>query len=282
MRRWIAATAVTLTVSAGICAPANAQTVSPGPIDALRRQLVEHRGVTMSERMTERGPRDKNDYVYLYRTVVEFGRGEVVATDTTYRPGNRHTGDSGFRYMTFDGLRYMKSESSRLPPGKSWALTRDKEYSPALHTSFDIGDPATLRAVLATTRDRRPAGVYDGTRTTLHQGVITIGDLYKASRGSWEWKPTVKEARVRVSWRIWIGQDQLIRRVWSMRKAPAPFTRKIELLRIVDARLTGWGVETHITPPPADQVVTVKKGSAPDLDAKDPQEVSVPLNLGAR
>ncbi|WP_125643520.1 hypothetical protein [Nonomuraea sp. WAC 01424] len=34
-----------------------------------------------------------------------------------------------------------------------------------------LSDPATLRAVLATTTSRRPAGMYDGVRTTVHEGV---------------------------------------------------------------------------------------------------------------
>jgi hypothetical protein len=72
--------------------------------------------------------------------------------------------------------------------------------------------------VLATTTAKRPAGVYDGTRTTLYEGRITIGELYKLNprlQVDYFEKPTglyASYTKLPVKWRLWLGSDQLVRR----------------------------------------------------------------------
>ncbi|GAB1823387.1 hypothetical protein [Herbidospora sp. RD11066] len=254
MKRWIATTAALAAVTAGISPPANAQATADGPVEALERALVPHRGVKASSRWTMRYVWDKTPYVYLYKISAEFGRGRVVAADTTYRPGNKHAGAGSFRYVTFVGREYLQNKHADLPPGKTWVLEKGRRIRPSVQTMIRIDDPASLRAVLATTKVKRAAGTYDGTPTTLYEGSITIDELYRASPASFRIKPQPKESRAKVSWRIWFGKDLLPRRVWSSWRSPAIGGDNLDATNVSDHLLTGWGTRIRITPPPADQV----------------------------
>ncbi|MEV1239125.1 hypothetical protein [Nonomuraea sp. NPDC049750] len=56
-------------------------------------------------------------------------------------------------------------------PDATWVSDDWPPFRLVLKSGFvDRANQATLRAVLATTTDRRPAGVYDEVRTTLYQG----------------------------------------------------------------------------------------------------------------
>jgi hypothetical protein len=108
-----------------------------------------------------------------------------------------------------------------------------------------------LTAVLARTAAKGRAGVYDGTRTVLHRGTITIGELRKAGGHVLTFfadKPDAKEAKVRISWRIWLGADKLVRR------ARAEWTQGGQRY-VSDAHLSGWGARTEIKPPPPAELV---------------------------
>ncbi|MGW0194192.1 hypothetical protein [Nonomuraea sp. NPDC003201] len=133
--------------------------------------------------------------------------------------------------------------------------------------SVDLADPTTLRAVPATTTDKRPAGVYDGVRTTLYQGSITFAQLSKAKPGlriGFRSKPTGRYGTWKVSRRLWIGGDRLVRRAWSSWREPNdsrdrsvsgdPYYAFVE-----DLRLSDWGMKVHIVPPPADETVPVEE-----------------------
>ena len=183
MRRWTATMAVALTASVvvtGLGATADAQTAPVSPADALRLQLVENRGVTMSEVTTWWRSGEKNSY--RKKTFADFDGGTVAATDV--RDVNEpNDSSSPYRYLTFKGQTYGQGGHWIVPEGKTWVLIfEDEETRPFLESGgIDLANPAALKAVLATTETKRPGGVYDGTRTTIHQGTITFAELYKVS-----------------------------------------------------------------------------------------------------
>ncbi|MFD1940040.1 hypothetical protein ACFSKW_52145 [Nonomuraea mangrovi] len=200
------------------------------------------------------------------RGVVEFGKGTIVATDmrnpnlARYGTRNICIGKRGYE-------SYVKPDpDDPMPPGKTW-VTYEWPCQLVLKSGFylSLSDPVTLRAVLATTTRRRPAGIYDGVRTTLHEGVITFAQLYKANPdmriGYHRRRPIGNEyAGWKVSWRLWIGGDQLVRRAWSTWRDPndgpgrsasgPPYDVYAE-----DLRLSDWGKKVHIKPPPAEETV---------------------------
>ncbi|MFI6732644.1 hypothetical protein ACIBI9_06915 [Nonomuraea sp. NPDC050451] len=123
-----------------------------------------------------------------------------------------------------------------------------------------LSNPGTLKALLASTKAKYPAGVYDGTRTTLHEGIITLGEVAKADPDLLVGadRPTGKYAGVRIDWKLWIGQDQLVRRCHVSYLLPGvPGMDDFDPLQLVeDVRLSRWGRATDIKPPAADQVAT--------------------------
>ncbi|MFI6388837.1 hypothetical protein [Nonomuraea sp. NPDC050540] len=237
------------------------------PVDAIQRQLVPGHGVKIVQRSWMRmlGEWSATKPV---RGVVGFGKGKIVATDlrdfNSAPDGTRNIciGKRGYQL-------YAEPDLDRpLPPGKTW-VTYEWPCRLVLKSGFhlSLSDPATLRAVLATTVRQRPAGVYDGVPTTLHEGSITFAQLHKVNPGMRigfrNIPPTGKYASWKVSWRLWIGRDQLVRRAWSTWRDPNDSrgrTANEEPYHVfaADLRLSHWGMKVDIQPPPADETVASK------------------------
>ncbi|MEV4018867.1 hypothetical protein AB0J35_51095 [Nonomuraea angiospora] len=236
------------------------------PTGAIQRQLVPGRGVKIVERSR----------MYMFgewssvkpvRSVVEFGKSTIVARDTK----DPNLGLRGTRNLCIGKRNYQwdvkRDPEDRLPPGKSW-VSFDDDLCPSrlvLKSGYvDLAHAATLNAVLATTTVRRPAGVYDGVGTTRYEGSITFAQLAKAKPGlriSFRSKATGTYGDWKVSWRLWIGSDQLVRRAWSSWREPNDSLDRTAAedpyyAFVDDLRLSDWGMKVHITPPPADQTVS--------------------------
>ncbi|MFD9941125.1 hypothetical protein ACFWYW_49980 [Nonomuraea sp. NPDC059023] len=234
------------------------------PATALQRQLVDGRGVKIAQlHIAEPG---------TWRTTgsVEFGKGKAVAADVVYRDSKAAP---EARVISFPDRWYRREypRDKSLPDGKTWFLFPAPPNGPMLDCGpIELSHPATLKAVLRTATVKRPAGTYDKVRTTLYQGRITLGELYKANsafRIPLDTKPAGKYAKIPVTWQIWLGKDQLVRRCRSSYAQPiiAPGLQIDERFPVTeDIRLSRWGTETDIQPPPDDQVT-----SYDDVDASE-------------
>ncbi|GGT22164.1 hypothetical protein ACFFV7_48550 [Nonomuraea spiralis] len=249
------------TVTAGPAVRADAVT---DPAGAIQRRLVPGHGVRIVQRTKANWFGSWSTHKPV-RGVVGFGKGKIVATDLT----NYNLGRAGIRNICIGKRGYQleaRPDADRpLPPGKRWVTYEwpcRLDLKSGHHLS--LSDPATLRAVLATTTSRRPAGMYDGVRTTVHEGVITFAQLHKVNpdmRIGARSRPTGEYASWKVSWRLWIGPDQLVRRAWSAWRDPndsldrsagePPYYSFVE-----DLRLSDWGMKVDIQPPPADETVS--------------------------
>lgn len=234
------------------------------PAGAIQRQLVPGHGVKIVER-SRMFMFGSWSTVKPVRGVVGFGKGKIVATDMK----NPNLGLRGTRNICIGKRGYesyvQRDPDDPLPPGKTWFTYDRPPCRLVLKSGFvDLADQDTLRAVLATTTDKRPAGVYDGVRTTLYQGTITFAQLGKAKpnlRIGFRSKPTGKHGTWKVSWRLWIGGDQLIRRAWSSWREPNDGPNKSPgddryYAFVDDLRLSDWGMKVDIKPPPADETVS--------------------------
>ncbi|MFI6321891.1 hypothetical protein ACIBG8_30455 [Nonomuraea sp. NPDC050556] len=174
--------------AASMCVIASMATVGPSaradarvdPVGAIQRQLVPGHGVKIVQRarLYMSGGWSTAKPVY---GVVGFGKGKVVATDLK----NPNLGLNGTRNICIgeQGYEsYLKPDpDDPIPPDKTW-VTYEGTCRLALQSGYvSLTDPVTLRAVLATTERKRPAGAYDGVRTSLYEGSITFEQLYKAN-----------------------------------------------------------------------------------------------------
>lgn len=273
MSRWRVALAMPLTVAVlatGTPSSANAaldqhitadQAAVPlDPIAALKRQFVKRHGVritvyTASTAIASDGRKPTKESA----GVVEFGKGGVMATDLTYpSPGSRYV-------QTRKRFYEQLSDPAKRPPKKKWILIGLQPPFLIEVGHIRVTDPVTLKAVLSTTARTQPGPVYDGTRTTLYEGVITFAQLRKAYPkmriGFHSYPEDYPDWTV--SWKLWIGQDQLVRRAWSAWREPNDIRDKSfpdeYISAVVDTRLSRWGMKLHIGLPPADQVITAKE-----------------------
>ncbi|MEQ4720368.1 hypothetical protein [Nonomuraea sp. B19D2] len=262
MGRWTIGLALVLTAWVSITGKHAEAATRPDPVAALKRQLNGHGGVReTSVYRSVWGPKKEERVTIRSRAVHEFGGGEIMAMDLRYSKFS--SGDS--RSIVFPDRAYgwKRDHPDYLPAGKSWILETKKNDLYLACGQIRLSDPATLRHVLATTATKRPAGVYDGTRTTLYEGSTTIGELYKLNPrlqvGDFE-KPTgqyASYAKLPVKWRLWLGTDQLIRRCQTRYDEPdSPWNVKDRSLKTADVRFSGWGDAIDIKPPPAELVAT--------------------------
>ncbi|MEW1845742.1 hypothetical protein AB0392_47995 [Nonomuraea angiospora] len=251
-----------LTVSVSVIGPHAEAATRPDPVAALKRQFNGHGGVRQSSvyRIVW-GPK-KDHVTSRSRTVYEFGGGGIVAMDLNYSKSPSH---GASRAIVFPDRAYgwEHDRPDYLPAGKSWILDTRKSDLYLACGKIRLSDPATLRHVLSTTAAKRPAGVYDGTRTTLYEGTVTIGELYKLNPRLWVdevEKPTgryASYAKLPVKWRLWLGSDQLVRRCQTRYDEPdSLWNVKDRSIETADVRFSGWGDAIDIKPPPAELVAT--------------------------
>ncbi|WP_030912601.1 hypothetical protein [Streptosporangium amethystogenes] len=279
MRRTIAvltgATVAALMVPALVtAAPASAQTAKTAqaaktdPVSALKRQFRTHRGVKLTENTKIVGAGKKQRAIFTRRNgVLEFGRSGLVASDLT-TTFNLPTQDGEFkglftpsRTISLKNVSYTSGGffADSMPEGKKWLRVRDGGLvlvSPVQQIISTV-EPGTLKATLAHTGARRPGGTWDGTRTTVHSGTITLGELFKVSpsvRAMLGAKPTGRSATLPVTWKIYIGSDRLVRRVVSSYTESTRGLNSTELTYVNDTRYTGWGTKVTVKAPPAGQV----------------------------
>ncbi len=280
MRRMIvtltgAAAAALIVPALVAAAPASARTAPADPVSALKSQFTAHRGVKLDEQGKLIGE-GKNDRVILSRRagVLEFGRKGVVASDltSTFRlpSADRELAEefknlfAPTRVITVKGFSYTSGAfyGDALPEGKKWVRTRAGLVSPGSPAQQMVNplEPATLKAVLARTISKRPGGTWDGTRTVVHSGMITLGELYKVSptvRALLGAKPSAKSAILPVNWQLYIGSDQLVRRAVSSWTQSMRGLTSLDLTYLNDSRYSGWGVKSAIKAPPASQVADI-------------------------
>lgn len=267
MGRWTLGPALVLTASISVSVsvsitgvPAEAA-ARPDPVAALKRKLDGHGGVRESTVFRSFSGPKKDRVTSRAKTVFEFGGGEIVASDLRF---SSSLGDSRSIAFPHSVYNWEPQHPDYLPAGKSWIVSTTKKNDLFISCGqIRLSDPAVLRHVLATTAVKRPAGVYDGTRTTLYEGSTTIGALYKLDPSVWVdsiKKPTGQYASYRklpVKWRLWLGRDQLVRRCQTRYDEPDGFWGAEDRhVVITDERFSGWHDPIDVKPPPAELVAT--------------------------
>ncbi|GAA3414366.1 hypothetical protein [Streptosporangium vulgare] len=272
-------------------APASAKAVrttqatAADPVSALKRQFRTHRGVKLAENTKIVGEGKKNRAIFTRRSgVLEFGRTGLVASDLTTKfslplPDSDELKGlfTPSRTLSLKGVSYTSGGvfAESMPEGKKWLRTPGDTLSlvSAVQQIISTVEPGTLRTTLAHTRAKRPGGTWDGTRTTVHSGTITLAELFKVSpavRTLLGRKPTGRSATLPVTWKIYLGSDQLVRRVVSSYTESTRGLNSTELTYVNDTRYTGWGTKVTIKAPPADQVADFDELIGDTTQPEDP------------
>ncbi|MEV7005624.1 hypothetical protein [Streptosporangium sp. NPDC051022] len=255
------------------------------PVSALKRQFRTHHGVRLTEDAKIIGEGKQQRGILAHSEgVLEFAGNGVAASDLNSRfqlPVDDSKTKNMFapsRTITVKGTSYTSGGAfgDILPEGKKW-LRGSKEIALALANPtqklLNPLEPATLKAALAHTTAKRPGGTWDGTRTVVHSGSMTLGELYRISptvRTLLGAKPSAKSAPLVVTWQLYIGSDQLVRRAISSYTQSIRGLTSVDITYLNDSRYSDWGMRSAIKAPPASQVADfdeLKIGEEANKDA---------------
>ncbi|WP_084961649.1 hypothetical protein [Thermoactinospora rubra] len=261
MKRILAGVAVMV---AALLTAGPARAAAPAdPVEALAKIQTAGKGVSFTERVTyvEGKTRD----VQLRREGrLAFRKGGIAASDITAKLNIKASDlpedatELGKTMATPERTIYVGSTayisggmtSTVLPHDKSWVKIADRPAGGILGQfaqPINVAEPATLKALLKI-----------GTKTASgYQGEITMGQLRKASawtRASFPGKPDREQLQEILTWRLTLDSRGLPARLVTQ-----VVDTYLGRTTIYDTRYTGWGATVKITPPPADQAITIEE-----------------------
>ncbi len=279
----LACAATAALVAPAVAAPAQAHTTDSqarplDPAAALRKAFVPGHGV----RFASSGTIDVGGMATVKSSAkgrLAFGRSGVTASDVTARTDYGALLDEDLkgankptRTITVGRTAYVNGGvfSSLFPEGKKWLRTPAKGAADVLGNNGEFINPLdgrALKAVLATTKAKGAGGVVNGARTTLYRGAITLKQLAEV-------EPSLKkglsasEAKSVVDWKMWVGGDQLVRKVQTSLTLTLRYkktTMEVDARNVIS--FVGWGSRVTVKAPPKSQVATLADllGSVPDM-----------------
>jgi hypothetical protein len=271
MRRVIAMVAAALVTPALVTAASAAAQAADGgtaqvpaatgPAGAIQREIADKAGVTVTTEL--RTSLAGKELARLQQTgTVRLGGSGMVAADVTasVTGAGGKFGDYTLRTVVYDKAVYQQSSAYArfLPKGKSWVRVPGEEGG-IVTGLINVLDPATLKTMVAKAGSKRPGGTVGGERTTLYQGSTTLPAL---SRLGGPLTSLTKSLSIKspdlVPWKLWVGADQLPRRLQATIDLSGVPLLGDKVLTL-DTTLTGWGEQAKISAPPADQVVSVTR-----------------------
>ncbi|MEW9526934.1 hypothetical protein [Microbispora sp. NPDC049125] len=284
----LACAAAAVLVAPAVASPAHAQTSlqaqarSGDPVSALKKQFVPGRGVrfTSTGKLSVAG----TGITFKSKGAFAFGRAGVGASDITQKVNyggllgddeSLQGLDDPTRMIVIGKTGYISGGiyASVLPDGKSWLRVPGVTPGSALQSLGGFVNPTdwrSLKTVLGTTKAKGAGGVVNGAKTTLYRGAITLRQLIKAN-------PALKDGiaalgtdtgKVVVSWKVWVGSDQLVRRASTATKIKMKFEKTSVVFTVTDVTtFTGWGTKVSVKAPPKDQVASMSDidGTVPDV-----------------
>jgi hypothetical protein len=156
------------------------------------------------------------------------------------------------------GTYEQRADRRDVPAGKAWL----HHSSPECGTAARLLGALDARAVLlpkVLQRLAAPApssgGVIDAVATVVHSGSAAQVEFSIPAQGD---DPVMaaqlpeQSRSVEVSWQLWVGPDQLPRRVRLV--TANPLAEGVPRTAVAEVDFTDWGSDVSIGPPPKDQV----------------------------
>ncbi|MGI5161148.1 hypothetical protein [Microbispora sp. CA-102843] len=282
----LACAATAALVAPAVAAPAQAHTTTGSkarPLDpaaALRKKFVPGHGV----RFVSSGKTDFGGMTTVKsgaKGTLAFGRSGVAASDIAFKIdyaallGNDEDLkglDKPIRTITIGRTAYLSGGfySNLLPEGKKWLRMRGEDPDSALQMIGEFVNPLdwrNLKAVLATTKAKGPGGVVNGAKTTVYRGAITLKQL-SAVVPSLRKGLTAADGKNVVNWKIWIGADQLVRKVSTSMTMTTKYKKTtMEIESTNSTSFVGWGSKVTVKAPPKSTVADLSDldGGVPDM-----------------
>ncbi|MEV7803806.1 hypothetical protein AB0O28_12730 [Microbispora sp. NPDC088329] len=283
----LACAATAALVAPAVAAPAHAQISTRAqtpadPVAALRAQYATGHGVryVASGTMSVAGV---TAITFTGNGGLAFGRSGLVASDSRQtikyskllkeENDNLKDAEKPLRAIVIGKTAYLSGGvwTSLLPEGKTWVRLPGQRpgSSTSLGEYVNPADLRNLKAVLATTKAKGPGGSVNGAKTTLYRGTITLAQLMKVSPGIKDSFGGVgsNPAKTVVSWKLWIGADQLVRRASATADLPMKVDNDSFTVTLSDVTtFAGWGRKVTVTAPPKSKVANLADldGDVPD------------------
>ncbi len=189
---------------------------------AVEQQFANRSGVYVSTRA-----RDRSFWVGLTeittKGVYRFARSGISRSDIT-TVSKVPFGASSMRLITIGRDSYAQfSATASVPPKKKWAHSQEMDF-PQTNALVEGLSPGFLQLVAPGADSGTSGGKVDGVPTILYAGDVTVPELRPSRAGILFGLKKGSEPGGRITWRLWVGPDNLPRRftasiVWDALEA---------------------------------------------------------------
>ncbi|MEV7012515.1 hypothetical protein [Streptosporangium sp. NPDC051022] len=225
-------------------------------VRAVRKQFAKKSSVRFS--VKRRGGPSEPAKVILTSGAYRFTASGVFAADTTeisqYKWGTGRSRDISIG-REFYSQGYVRSKDGKYvwksPPtvGK-WIQQRSPSGVIWGEDLVNGINPGFLRLVASQGATSAGGGTFEGVTTTLHSGTVTVPELGERQAGM---SFGTEEGRGmwggRITWKLWVGPDNLPRRFHTIMRFTRPEGGDTETMTM-NIIYRGWGTPVTITAPP--------------------------------
>ncbi|MFG2074987.1 hypothetical protein [Nonomuraea maritima] len=111
-------------------------------------------------------------------------------------------------------------------------------------------NPGFLRLVASHGATSADGGTFEGVKTTLHSGTVTVPKLGERQAGiSFGTREEEYSWRGPITWKLWVGQDNLPRRFHAIIRFTPTEGGDVKTMTL-NVIYRNWGKPVKITPPP--------------------------------
>ncbi|MEV4167773.1 hypothetical protein [Nonomuraea sp. NPDC049709] len=223
-------------------------------ISALKGEFAEKSGVLFSQKTRNGLDSDASLTVThgKHRFAAKTG---VYASDITeaFTVGDRDP--EPFRMINIGRDTYTQNFWDRLPKGKKWSHRRNAEGFLWSQNLVDALNPKFLQLISRSAEKVPTKDRYDGVPTARYDGSVEVGHLGSRQAGVYYGKRTGDWAGGRITWKLWLGPDNLPRQFQAeIVYEPYGPDQRADTVR-TNVLYKGWGTPVHITAPPKKLVV---------------------------
>ncbi|GAB1822191.1 hypothetical protein [Herbidospora sp. RD11066] len=242
-----------------VATPAAAEPGSLDPVvKALKTQFAKKSGVRFTVKRQGGPPYSfdmKGSGTYRFRASGVYAADTVQITREPSGGTGRSRGISiGHEFYSQSYVRSKTGEYTHKSPSQLGKWRHGRHLAGVIWGDDLINgiNPGFLELAATTGVTTTDGGTFEGVKTTLHSGTVTVPVLGERQAGMFfDLAEDDGSYRGPIIWKLWVGPDNLPRRFHAIMRHHAKWTDDVEVETMtMNIIYRGWGTRARITAPP--------------------------------